>query len=884
MNNRAIAERISIIDSIRLHCTETPDKCALQHDDVSVSYAQLESLSNVFAREVLALELGAGQSVALFCERSVHVVAAMLACLKCGVPFVPLDTQFPDERIGFLLADASVGLVITDALSYKRAEKLTSVSAVKLLQADSVRVVETDLNAVQLPQADESCRAYIMYTSGSTGRPKGVPVSQRALSCYCQADIQVYKLTSDDRTLQFSTLSFDISIEEIFPPLISGGMVVLRPSGRGDSQIELSDIVQRFSITAIHLATGYWHEWVDLMHATNSRVPNSIRLMVVTGEKVSPDHYIRWGKRCLHTVLWANAYGPTETTVSATVFVPPAGWHGKALPIGKALPGYSAYILDDQLKPVKTGQTGELYIGGEALADGYLNRPELTEKAFVKDPFYRQGSADFAIASGYVPRLYRTGDLARWLDDDNIEYAGRIDHQLKVGSYRIEPGEIENAINELEGIEDSLVSVAGNSGRSHLVAYVAHSPNQMTSSDMAGFIKLALERCLPVYMVPLHYVLMRKMPKTLNGKIDRKALPDASTAVLARQTDITAPTTATEQVLCDIWQDVLGIPSLGIHDSFLSMGGDSLMAVKVIARVQQQLEFSVSTRDFFFLDTIALLAGHMEGRQVPRIVPPVTTFFINTHQRQVYSVMQSPSPANANGVGVLLVPSLGNEQRRCQRPFRGMMQTLARDGFHLLRFDWQGTGNSSGCCSELRDLSLWQGDLQAAGERLSETVDEIHLVSVRVGALLSAMCSLDNLPFTASYHWDPALSGAAWLNEMQILQRGIRADTYRFLFKRKPRTDDLHEFAGLTIHPELYQRIQSLELMQILRSTPSEHPTHLLVPEKVDLQGCADSKIQVHAVCEFNDWTDPRTTTLDMKINRAASLSADLIRAGLSDR
>lgn len=881
MNYFAASEWTSVVESFQHHCINTPDQCAVLQEGVCVNYAQLDALSDAFARKVLASDLPADQSIALFCDRSSHVVVAMLGCLKCGVAFVPIDTLFPDERIRYMLDDAKVGLVLTDAQSHVRAAELIGGTAAHLLLSDYLSDNDVERPSEQLPRVHQHSRAYIMYTSGSTGKPKGVPISHKALNCYCRADAEVYQLTSDDRTLQFATLSFDISIEEIFPPLTTGGTVVLRPSARSDAQIELSDIIEQYSITAVHLATGYWHEWVDLMSVNNSVVPDSLRLMVVTGEMVSTTHFLRWGKLCRHSILWANAYGPTEATVSATVFIPPVGWQGKSLPIGKALPGYRTYILDDQLEPVSNGETGELYIGGDGLAEGYLNQPELTAESFIDDPFDIRQHADHVAndPTSCAPRLYRTGDLARWLDDGIIEYAGRIDYQLKIGSYRLEPGEIENVINALANVQDSLVSEANDAGRSYLVAYVAIGESEEAHSQIAYSIKLELERRLPVYMVPSHYVLMRHMPKTLNGKIDRTALPDASMAVLARQTEIIEPTTDKERILCDIWQDVLGISSVGIHDSFLFLGGDSLMAVKVIAQIQKRLQFSVSTRDFFFLDSIALLASHMEGRQVPRLVPPVSTFFINKRSRQTYSVLQSP--ARENGLGILLVPPLGNEQRRCQRPFRGMMETLARDGYHLLRFDWQGTGNSSGSSSELRDLSAWQDDLQDAALKLKESVDDIHLVSVRVGALISASLPMNDLPIAASYHWDPVFSGQQWLDDMHQLQRGILVDTYCFLFKRKPRTDVFHEFAGFTIHPELYKRIQDLDLFDILDSNPPNYPVHLMMSDNAIGHRQLPESVNVHVNCEFNDWNDPRTLTHDMHINSAANKLVELMQAGV---
>jgi len=720
-----------------------------------------------------------------------------------------------------------------------------------------------------------------MYTSGSTGRPKGVAISQAALAHYCHADARVYKLSNKDRTLQFATLSFDISIEEIFPPLTTGGTVVLRPAMRSDAQIELSDIVERFNITALHLATGYWHEWVDLMAGVGAFVPASLRLMVVTGEKVSPAHYARWQQLRKHDVLWANAYGPTEATVSATVFIPPGNWQGLSMPIGKALPGYSTYILDEQCQQVPTGKTGELYIGGYALAEGYINQPELTRKAFINDPFSRDVSA----------RMYRTGDLAQLRDDGNIDYVGRIDHQLKVGSYRIEPGEIENRINEQAGVLESLVIAQAETGavgeRKRLVAYIAIEGlcDSGKLDSVASRIRTALGALLPVYMVPTRYILLPALPKTINGKIDRKALPEASSALSGRHAT-TAKTavaiTPKEQTLCNIWQSVLGIPEVSTHDSFLSLGGDSLMAIKAIAQIQQRLNFTISTRDFFFLDTIALLAGHMEGRKVPRLIPPLQTCFINTRDRQLYTVMQAPSPDNNNDVGILLVPPLGNEQRRCQRPFRTMMQQIAREGFHLVRFDWQGTGNSSGSTHLIDDAGVWEDDLQDTMAHLGQRVSEIHIISVRMGALISARLNLQSQTVASHHLWDPVCNGGQWLNEMQELQKGICADTYRFLFKRKARNDDLHEFAGLTINSTLHTQLQAMDLESVVKSRTPRAPVHILISDSTDVERRLTAYANVHTQCEPNDWNDPRATTLDMNINRAANLSLAQIKADSS--
>jgi len=425
-----------------LQCQRHGESTALIHDEHTWSYTDLDRASDQMAAELQHQGIGRGAIVALFCERSVYAVASMIAVMKTGAAFTPVDMAYPDERIRFLLDDAAVTGIVADQAQSERIDGLNLPGQMTTLWieeiAEKIQHRNPDLTPAKTPKAQAPDDvAYVMYTSGSTGKPKGVVISHAALACYCAADIHAYELQPADRTLQFSTLSFDISIEEIFPPLCIGSTVVLRPSGRRDAQIELSDIIETHQISAVHLATGYWHEWVDLMKSVGANVPSSLRLMVVTGEKVSPEHYYRWRSLETKPVLWANAYGPTEATVSATVFIPAAQWQGKALPIGKPLLGYSAYILDEQLRSVKKGETGDLYIGGGALSLGYLNRPELNEAVFLPDPFVEQTGA----------RMYKTGDLARWLDDGNIDYAGRVDHQIKVGSYRVEPGEIENTIN-----------------------------------------------------------------------------------------------------------------------------------------------------------------------------------------------------------------------------------------------------------------------------------------------------------------------------------------------------------------------------------------------------------------------------------------------------
>ncbi|MFK7854482.1 MAG: amino acid adenylation domain-containing protein [Granulosicoccus sp.] len=861
----------NFLAAFRFQCEQRGDAIALVHEQRAWSYEKLDHVSSVMALDLVNQGIQRGDRVALFCVRSIQAIAAMLAVMKSGAAFVPIDTAFPDERIRYMLDDASVTGIVADDNQSSQLDRL-GVGHIKAVQwtsrylsmeGECQGTSSTADSSADLALPNAADLAYVMYTSGSTGKPKGVVISHGSLACYCNADIDAYELTASDRTVQFSTLSFDISIEEIFPPLCIGSTVVVRPGDRSDAQIELSDIIERYSVTAVHLATGYWHEWVDLMLSTGSAVPACLRLMVVTGEKVSPEHYYRWLSLVSKPVLWANAYGPTEATVSATVFVPPAGWQGKALPIGKPLLGYTAYILDEHLQQVEAGDTGDLYIGGGALANGYLNRPELNQSVFLPDPF----------APGESARMYKTGDLARWLDDGSIDYAGRVDHQIKVGSYRVEPGEIENTINSHAAVKEALVVAVPLNGSTQLVAYIACAAGSIDISDIAQF----LSGQLPAYMMPHRYLLMEALPKTINGKIDRDALPSAERAERARSAPSQAARSETERQLSEIWCNILSLPDVSVDDSFISLGGDSLMAVRAIARIQKDLDFTVSTRDFFFLDTIALLAGHMEGKSVPRRVPAAVPAFINSRQRQIYTVLQRPAKDNDNGRGILLVPPVGNEQRRVQRPFRNLMQNLSRQGYTLMRFDWHGTANSSGSAVELDSLQHWVDDVHDAAEHLAGYVDRIDMVAVRLGALIASRVPTASLPVACRYYWDPVASGHAWLQEMEALHDGILKDTFRFLYRRKRTAGENREFAGLELTPSLMAEIAEENFSVNLIEHDWNQSAQLLVSvlsslNQDDLNGC-----KLHRVDESNDWTDARTTTDDMVINKAASVLADLL-------
>lgn len=843
-----------VLAAFSRQCEQNGDATALEHDAESLTYSELRAYVDAIAEQLLLRGIGPGDTVGLCLAHSVHAVAAMLAVMRANAVFVPLDPVNPPERTQYMVDDARISLVLCAETTKKVVGQVdTVVLPINRTTSDAHSVLRN-------PVFDPDALAYIMYTSGSTGRPKGVKISHRALDNYCKADADVYLLQATDRTLQFSSLGFDIAIEEIFPPLCTGGTVVMRPSKRADDQIELSEILRSNSISCLHIATGYWHEWVDLMAAFDQRIPTQLRLVVVTGEKVSVEHYRRWLSLADHDMLWVNAYGPTETTVTATTFIPTPDWSGENLPIGKPLPGYEALILKADGTQAEHGETGELCIGGPSLAEGYLNKPEQTAKAFVEHPFRPE------------EMLYRTGDLARWQSDGNIEYAGRIDHQLKIGSYRVEPGEIENAINTQPGVLESLVVQHESNGRKRLLAYVAHGEQSLDVDT----VRTGLSAALPDYMVPQHYILLPRFEKTINGKVDRANLPDISQAVSPRREGYAAPTSDTERALQSIWQDVLDMPEVGIQDSFFALGGDSLTATQVIAKMKLQLGKTLSSRDFFYLETINMMAAQLDGKAAKRIVPPPVPAFIDTPTRQIYTVLQRPDPARDLGQGVLLVPPLGNEQRRIQRPMRGFMQHLARSGYTVLRFDWTGTADSSGDACTLHDTAVWQDDIVETATRLGRECEHIDIVSFRMGGLFAANTCLASVPVRQRIYCEPVLHGASWLNGQHALHTGILQDTYRFLKPRLTRNAGINEFSGLEMADPLLYAISKLSVKSAQFATQGQGATTAILNNSLEQQ--TDVGWNAVQTSDENKWFHPRTTNIDMHITHSARIIADLLQ------
>lgn len=569
-----------------------PDAIALESGSESLSYRKLDERANQIAHSLQSRGIETEDLVAVCLDRSVDLIASILGIWKAGAAYVPLDTNYPRERIRYMVTDSDAKAVITLRELVERVG-LPAASAICLDDPD----VRSEL--AQMPTSAPShgatgeSLAYVMYTSGSTGNPKGVQIEHHSLLNHNWAVAEAYPVTGTDRVLQFSPVSFDISVEEIFPTFLVGGRLVLRPEDLTSSTDRFLDFVEQREITVLNLPTAYWHE---LTEAVQTRaLPSSVRCVVIGGEKASEAAFRRWQRTVPPTVSLINTYGPTETTVTTTLFR--ASPDSDRFPIGKPLANVHVVLLDENLRPVPAGMTGELFIGGEGVARGYLHRPDLTEQRFVRNPLPQYVSGE---------RLYRTGDLARYAEDGNIEFVGRSDQQVKFRGYRIELGEIEAALRMHSRIKDCVVVVREDQpGRKRLVAYVvAREKNDLSPHDLRRHLK----DMLPDYMVPSVYVSLPEFPLTPAGKIDRRNLPVPGNDRPALEIPYVAPRTPLEMLLSRIWGEVLGISRVGVHDDFFELGGHSLIATQLASRLREAIKTDVPLADVFQRPTIAELA------------------------------------------------------------------------------------------------------------------------------------------------------------------------------------------------------------------------------------------------------------------------------------
>ncbi|AOX00349.1 hypothetical protein BJP34_13585 [Moorena producens PAL-8-15-08-1] len=571
----------------------TPDAVAVVFEDNQLTYRQLNNRANQLAHYLRSRGVGAEVLVGICVERSLEMVVGLLGILKAGGAYVPIDADYPRERIAYMISDSQIRLLLANE---KSRALLPECSAQIVCLDKDWQIISECSKENPANQAKSSSLAYVIYTSGSTGRPKGVEIEHQSLTNFAQASRTEYGINKSDRVLQFASISFDAAAAEIYPCLLSGGTLVLRTEPMLSSVSTFWQTCRQWDITVLDLPTAYWHHMMtELETAVKGVFPESVRLVIIGGERALPGLVKNWQKLMEEVPQLVNSYGPTEATVVTALHkIRASDTIQQEVPIGRAIANLQTYILDRHLQPLPIGVPGELYIGGVQLARGYLNRPELTQEKFIPSPFSKEPGS----------RLYKTGDLARYLRDGNIEFLGRIDNQVKIRGFRIELPEIEATLTENPQVKEAVVIAREDiPGDKQLVAYFVSGETVPTKSKLRSFLK----EKLPDYMVPSAFVTLESLPLTPNGKIDRKALP-APDIEVASETTFVPPNTPTEELLAAIWSQILGIEKIGIHDNFFELGGHSLKATQVISRIQETFSLEFPLRHLFESPTIRKLA------------------------------------------------------------------------------------------------------------------------------------------------------------------------------------------------------------------------------------------------------------------------------------
>ncbi|NCS15837.1 MAG: amino acid adenylation domain-containing protein, partial [Microcystis aeruginosa G13-12] len=590
----------------------TPAAVAVVFEGQELTYQELNIQANQLAHYLKSLGVNSEVLVGIYLERSLLVIVGLLAVLKAGGAYLPLDPDYPQQRLTYMAEDAQISLLLTQEslLDSLPVEDVGVIVLDKLAEILTVQSPENHLSEV----VSENLLC-LLYTSGSTGKPKGVMLTHAALVNHSWGISEVFGLTESDRVLQFASFGFDVAAEEIFPTWLKGGTVVLRPGQMFATLTDFADFIEQESLTLLNITPAYWHEWALAVSQSLATVPSSLRVVAVGGDAVLPETVNIWRQMVGKRVQCINVYGPTEASVTAIVhdLLDYQSEKINSVLIGRPIANTKAYVLDQNLQPVPIGVKGELHLCGVRLARGYLNRPELTAEKFINNPF----------ANAAFNRLYKTGDLARYLPDGNIECFGRIDNQVKIRGFRIELGEIEAVLNQNIDVQTSCVIIREDTpGDKYLVAYiVAHYERIPMISELRQF----LSSKLPLYMVPQAFVFLESLPLTTNRKVDRRALP-APDKIGNRRDQYVAPRNGIEEMLVQIWTEILKVEQVGIYDNFFEIGGHSLLATQLVSRIRSLFKIELPLRSLFAAATVAELAhliGQLQQQNLTLTLPPI---------------------------------------------------------------------------------------------------------------------------------------------------------------------------------------------------------------------------------------------------------------------
>lgn len=591
----AISDPLCIHQILEEYAKNSPDSVAVVDGEEHVTYWELNIQANQIAHHLQYLGIKRGQPIGLYMQQSVRTVQSMLGVLKSGGAYVPMDTRYPLARIKTILEEARITVILTQkALSVALDNTVYTLVSV---DEDWDTIAQESQDNPQ-NEASECDLAYIIFTSGTTGKPKGVEIEHRSLRNLINWHRRAFHTTAHDRAMLLASIAFDASVWELWPYLCSGASVSIVPTTVHDSLSQLQTWIIDHAITICFLPTPLAEQVITL--AWPSAI--SLRILLTGGD-------------LLHTYppaslpfIFVNNYGPTENTVVATSYVVPSGPETEKLPsIGKPITNVNIYILDEQLKPVPAYAVGEIYIAGASLARGYHNQPQLTQERFLPHPF----------SSDPTERLYKTGDLAHWNADDTLAFLGRNDQQVKIRGFRIELGEIDTRLEAHAAVSASCsVAVPLSNDEKQLVTFFVPKEHRHISVDE---LRAHLEVVLPDYMIPTRLVQLNKLPLTTSGKVDRQQLVDMETSQKMPQ-EVLVTANETEQLLVEIWHDLLKGRQFGLHDDFFKLGTHSLSVLQLIVRIRTTFNVNLTVKEIFQASTIVTLSVLVQDKQLAKKV------------------------------------------------------------------------------------------------------------------------------------------------------------------------------------------------------------------------------------------------------------------------
>ena len=569
----------------------TPHNIAVVFEDTMLTYQDLNKKANSLAKLLREKGVSRDTIVGIAVERSIEMIVGIMAILKAGGAYLPISPVYPEDRIRYMLEDSGAGILL---ISSKDSAQLPLVNGIEMLDlADDSNYMKEGSNPENINTSRDL--AYIIYTSGSTGKPKGVMIEHRSLVNRLNWMQKKYPIGENDTMLQKTPYTFDVSVWELlWWSMVGAKVCFLTPGGEKDPK-EIVEAIDKNKITTMHFVPSMLNIFIDYIEdGIDINKIKRLKDVFASGEALTVQQVKRF-YRSIKNVKLHNLYGPTEAAIDVSYFDCPSDGEIETIPIGKPIDNINLYVLDSNNKLSSVGIAGELHIAGDGLARGYINRPELTDEKFVPNPF-KPGE-----------RMYKTGDLARWLADGNIEYLGRMDHQVKIRGLRIELGEIEARLSEHPKIKESVVVVRENRNNEKYISAYIVSEEAISTSELKDFIA----KQLPEYMVPSYFTKLDKIPLSNNGKIDRKALPEPETDI-DTGVEYVAPSGRIEELLVNIWQDILGVEKVGTLDSFFDLGGNSLNATTLSARIHKEFNVEIPLREIFLHKTVKKLAEYID--------------------------------------------------------------------------------------------------------------------------------------------------------------------------------------------------------------------------------------------------------------------------------